>query len=94
MGLIILATRTFPFALFSRKDPPAALKFVERYIPPMVMAVLVVYCLKDVAWAVSPHGLREVAALAAVVVLHLLKRNALISIFGGTALYMFLIARF
>ena len=92
MGLVILATRAFPFILFSRRDPPEALRFVERFIPPMVMAVLVVYCLKDIAWTAWPSGLREVAALGAVVGLHLWKKNAMLSIFGGTAFYMLLVS--
>ena len=92
MALIILATRAFPFLLFSRRDPPAMLRFVEKYIPPMVMAVLVVYCLKDIRWTSWPSGIREIASLALVVGLHLWKKNAMLSIFGGTALYMVLIS--
>ncbi len=90
LALVILATRAFPFVLFSRRDPPKAIRFVERFIPPMVMAVLVVYCLKDIPWTIWPSGIRELAALAFVVVLHLWKKNAMLSIFGGTAFYMIL----
>jgi len=91
MGLVILATRAFPFILFSRRDPPALIRFVERFIPPMVMAVLVVYCLKDISWAARPSGIRELISLVAVVGLHVWKKNAMLSIFGGTALYMILL---
>ena len=90
LALVILATRAFPFVLFSRRDPPRIIRFVERFIPPMVMAVLVVYCLKDVEWAVWPSGIRELSALALVVLLHLWKKNAMLSIFGGTAFFMLL----
>ena len=90
MGLVILATRAFPFLLFSRRDPPALIRFVERFIPPMVMAVLVVYCLKDIQWTTWPSGIREISALALVVALHLWKKNAMLSIFGGTAFFMLL----
>lgn len=90
LALVILATRAFPFVLFSRRDPPKAIRFVERFIPPAVMGVLVVYCLKDVPWTVWPSGIRELAALAVVTGLHLAKKNAMLSIFGGTAFYMFL----
>lgn len=92
MALVILATRAFPFILFSRRDPPAVLRFVERFIPPMVMAVLVVYCLKDINWTAWPSGIRELAALALVFALHLTKKNAMLSIFGGTAFYMILLS--
>lgn len=94
MALTILATRAFPFVLFSRRNPPAVIRFIEKYIPPMVMAVLVVYCLKDIRWSVWPSGVRELASLALVVILHLWKKNAMLSIFGGTALYMLLMYLF
>ncbi|ULQ60621.1 AzlD domain-containing protein [Brucepastera parasyntrophica] len=89
-ALIIFLTRAFPFLLFSRREPPALIRFIEQFIPPMVMAVLVIYCLKDVQWAVYPSGIRELIALAAVVVLHLWKNNAMLSIFGSTIIYMVL----
>jgi branched-subunit amino acid transport protein AzlD len=88
MTVVIFATRAFPFVLFSRHDPPAVLKFVEKYIPPMVMAILIVYCLKSVSFTAAPYGLPEVAALAVTVIAHLWKGNAMISIFGGTLIYM------
>ena len=91
MALVILGTRAFPFLLFSRRDPPKVLRFVERFIPSMVMAVLVVYCLKNIEWTVWPSGLREIAAILLVCVLHITKKNAMLSIFGGTAFYMILI---
>lgn len=94
MALVILATRAFPFVLFSRREPPAFLRFVERFIPPMVMAVLVVYCLKDIEWGAWPSGLGELSALGLVTALHLWKKNAMLSIFGGTAFYMVLRAIF
>jgi branched-subunit amino acid transport protein AzlD len=92
MALVILLARAFPFLLFSRRDPPALLRFVEKYIPPMVMAVLVIYCLKDIRWTRWPSGIRELVSILAVVGLHLWKKNAMLSIFGGTALFMVLSA--
>lgn len=68
------------------------IRFIERFIPPMVMAVLVIYCLKDIRWAQWPSGIREILSLVAVAVLHIRKGNAMLSIFGGTALYMLLLA--
>jgi len=90
MALVILGTRAFPFVLFSRRDPPKVLRFVERFIPSMVMAVLVVYCLKNIQWTVWPSGIREIASIGLVSVLHITKKNAMLSIFGGTAFYMLL----
>lgn len=88
---VIFATRAFPFVLFSKKDPPQIIRFIEKYIPPMVMAVLLVYCFKDVNFTANPFGLSEILALYVTVMLHLWKSNSMISIFGGTIIYMVLI---
>jgi len=55
------------------------------------MGMLVVYCLKDVQLLTSPHGIPEAIAIVAVILLHLWKRNSLLSIGGGTVLYMILV---
>ncbi len=90
MALIILATRAFPFILFSHRNPPRLLRFIEQFIPSMVMAVLVIYSLKHISWRVWPSGLSEILALTLVTILHLWKKNAMLSIFGGTAFFMLL----
>lgn len=89
-ALIIFATRFFPFALFSKKEPPKILLFIEKYIPPMIMAILVVYCLKDVSFTASPFGLPQLVALTVTVITYLWKNNSMISIFGGTIVFMIL----
>lgn len=89
-GAVIFALRAFPFILFSRKDPPALIRFIEQYIPSMVIACLLVYCFKDLSLTTAPFGAPSLVALAVCVVLHLWKRNAMVSIFGSTALYMVL----
>ena len=50
-----------------------------------------VYCYRNVTLNVWPFGLPEFIAMAAVVALHVWKRNNLISIGVGTVLYMVLI---
>ena len=87
---VIFSTRLFPFALFNKKDPPAIIRFIEKYIPSMIMAMLVVYCLKDIQFSISPYGLPYYISLTVTVALHLLFKNSMVSIFGGTALFMVL----
>ncbi len=92
IALIIFLERAFPFILFSKKSPPPIIQFIEQYIPPMVMAALLVYCLKDINFTTGPADF--VPALVGViltVLLHLWKHNALLSIFTSTAVYMILI---
>lgn len=91
MTLIIFLTRAFPFVLFSKKQPPRAIRFIEQYIPPMVMGVLVIYCIKDIQWLSWTSGLKEIISILIVSILHVWKKNAMLSIFGGTACYMVLI---
>ena len=66
-------------------------QYLGRVLPPATMGLLVVYCLKGVQWTAAPHGAPELIAIAAVVLLHRWKGNVLVSIAGGTALYMALL---
>jgi len=51
----------------------------------------VVYCLKDLSLTSRPYGLPELLAVASVVGIQIWKRNSLVSILVGTAVYMLLI---
>ncbi len=91
MALVTFLTRAFPFIFFRDKKPPEIILFIEKYIPPMIMVILVIYCLKDINFVSAPFGIPEILSILIVAVVHLWKRNALASILGGTALYMILI---
>ena len=80
-------TRWLPFWLF----PPAVVAYRGKVLPPAMMGLLVVYCLRSISWLSAPHGAPELIAIAAVAGLHLWKRNVLLSIAGGTVLYMVLV---
>ena len=88
MGAITLATRAAPFVLFGNRRAPGMVLYLGRVMPPAVMAILVIYCLKDVDFARYSLGAPEIIACAIIVGLHLWKHNSLISIFAGTAAYM------
>lgn len=89
-GAIIFLERFFPFALFSKKNPPKILNFIERYLPAMVIAVLIVYCLKDIQFTSAPFGSPYFIAIAVTIVLHLWLKNSMVSIFGSTIVFMIL----
>jgi branched-subunit amino acid transport protein AzlD len=85
-------TRFLPFALFGGgKEVPALVKNLGDLLPPAVIAILVVYCLKGVSLMVVPHGFPEFISVGIVALLHIWKRNNLLSIGGGTLLYMVLV---
>ena len=89
-ALIIFFTRAFPFLLFSNREPPKILRFIEKYIPPMIMAILLVYCFKDVNCSDKPFGLPHIIGLTVTVITYLWKNNSMVSIFGGTIIFMIL----
>ncbi len=94
-ALVTLLTRALPFALFGgRRETPRTVAYLGRVLPPAIMAVLVVYCLKGVDLTHSPFGLCELAAAAVTAVLHLWRRSTVLSIAGGTVCYMVLLRLF
>lgn len=91
IALVILCERAFPFALFSKKEPPAIIRFIEQYIPPMVMAALVIYCLKEVQPVAVSSLVPNLAGILVTFIAYKWKHNSLVAIFGGTIVYMILI---
>ena len=95
IGVVILGTmltRFLPFLLFPPHKPtPPLVHDLGRLLPGAVFALLVVYCLKNVSLTAGSHGIPEAIAIAVVVALHLWKRQTLLSIAGGTVVYMLLV---
>ena len=92
IAAITFSLRATPFILFSRTGTtPKVITYLGNTLPPAVMGMLIIYCLKNVSVLKAPFGIPELLAVIAVVVLHLWRRNNLLSILGGTALYMVLI---
>ena len=90
MSLVTILLRFLPFLIF-RKQTPAYITYLGRVLPPAIIGMLVVYCLKDITLIAHPHGLSELIAAVCVVGLQVWRRNALISILSGTVVYMLLI---
>ena len=91
-ALVTLLLRALPFLCFGgRRGAPKAVLALGRVLPPAIMAALVVYCLKGEPTGTAADGIRQLAAVAAVVGLHLRFRNTLLSVGAGTALYMALL---
>lgn len=92
IALGTMITRFTPFLLFpERKEPPKIILYLGRVLPPAMMGLLVVYCLKAVSLTEAPHGLPELIAIAVIFLLHKWKGNVLLSIGGGTLVYMVLV---
>ena len=96
LAIVIMAAVTFllrmlPFVIFGKKQTPAFIGYLGKYLPYAIMGMLVIYCLKGVAPLIFPHGLPELIAILTVVLLHIWRRNTLLSILGGTVVYMLLV---
>ncbi len=87
-----MLTRFLPFLVFSSKRPtPHYIQYLGEVLPGAIFAMLVVYCLRNVSVLQGSHGLPEVIAITVTVVLHLWKKQMLLSIAGGTVCYMLLV---
>lgn len=91
IALATFATRALPFLCFGSREPPGIISTIEKNLPPMILLLLVIYCLKDVQWLAAPYGVPELFTIGVVAGLHFWKRNAMLSIFAGTGLYMVLV---
>lgn len=91
ISLVTAGLRFAPFLLFGAKKTPDYIVFLGKYLSYAIMGMLVVYCLKGVSFAAAPFGIPELFAVLVVVLLHLWKRNTLISISAGTICYMLLV---
>ena len=89
ISLVTIGLRFLPFLIFNgKRSTPEFVTYLGRILPYAIVGMLVVYCLKGISITAAPYGLPEFIACVAVVLLHLWKRNTLISIVGGTVCYM------
>ena len=70
---------------------PRIVDYLGNVLPYAMIGLLVVYSLKNVNPLAGSHGIPEAIAIVVIVILHIWKRNMLLSIAGGTAIYMVLL---
>ena len=90
MAAVTMLLRFLPFLIFRKRTPPY-IAYLGEVLPPAIIGMLVIYCLKDTNLSVSPFGAPELIASLSVVGLQVWKRNSLLSILAGTVIYMLLI---
>lgn len=96
IGIIIaflatFLTRIIPFIIFAKRKPGKTLKYIEIYLPVMIMIILVFYALRNVIFSAYPFGLPEIIGVIVAAGIHLMFRQALLSIILATAIYMYII---
>ena len=95
VGAVVLGTMTtrfLPFIIFPANKPiPKYIQYLGRVLPFSVIGMLIIYCLKDVSFITNPFALPEIIAIFGIVALHRWQHSMLLSISGGTILYMLLV---
>ena len=92
MAGVTFLTRLLPFLLFDRGGhPPKIVLYLGRVLPPAIIMMLIVYCLRNVSFTGGSHGIPELLCVAVAAGLHWWKGNNLLSIFSATVLYMVLV---
>lgn len=87
-----MATRFLPFIIFRPGRPtPKYIGYLGRTLPAAVFGMLVIYSLKDISFSAPAFWLPALISLACVVALHIKWRRMLLSIAGGTLVYMLLL---
>ena len=88
---VTIALRFAPFLLLRGRETPKFIAYLGRVLPYAIMGMLVVYCLRGTSFAVVSTWMPQLIATALVILLHVWKKNTLLSIIAGTACYMVLV---
>ena len=91
VALTTWLTRALPFLAFRSRSLPGAVRYLGEVLPPAIMVILVVYCLRNVHIDLPLHGIPEFSAALLVVLLQIWRKNMYLSIVAGTVCYMLLI---
>lgn len=87
-----MITRFLPFLIFpAGRTAPKYVQYLGKVLPSAALGLLVIYSMKDVNLLSTNHGIPELISVMIVALLHIWRRNMLLSIAGGTILYMLLI---
>ena len=93
-ALVTWTLRAFPFLVFGNRPLPEMVHYLGKVLPPAIMTVLVIYCLRETSFAQYPFGIPEIIASLLVIVLQWIRGNMYLSIITGTVCYMILIHLF
>ena len=95
VGMVVLGTmltRFLPFIIFPPgRQLPKFVSYLGKALTPAAIGMLLVHCLRDTTILTGSHGIPELIAIAAIIGVHLWKRQILLSIPVGTVLYMLLV---
>ena len=91
-AIVTFIIRAIPFVAFGgKREVPVTVTYLGKVLPPAIMVILVIYCIKGIHLLSGSHGIPELLSIAVVTALHVWKKNTLLSIAVGTILYMILV---
>ena len=91
IALVTALLRFLPFLIFRKRKTPKIIEKLAKSLPYAVMGMLVVYCLREIRFAEIGCFAPPLIASAVVCILHVWRRNTLLSIISGTVCYMLLV---
>ena len=91
VALVTIGLRFLPFVIFRGRETPKYIVYLGNVLPFAIMGMLVVYCLRNTSLAAPTFGIPETVSVALVALLHIWKKNTLLSIIAGTVCYMVLV---
>ena len=91
ISIITWGLRAFPFLLFGSRPLPKIVYYLGKVLPPAIMTILVIYCLRDINIVRFPYGFPEIVSCLLVIFIQIIRKNMYLSIIIGTACYMILI---
>lgn len=92
IALATMFTRFLPFLVFNNTDKlPKFVRYLAEVLPFAVIGILVVYSLRNIKLFNDNTLFPTLISLSVIVLLHLWKRQVLLSILLGTLCYMFLL---
>ena len=92
IALVTALTRFLPFLIFGgQRKTPAIITRLGSVLPGAIMAMLVIYCLKGTTFSAPAGWIPAFAGVAVTAGLQVWRRNTLLSIIAGTAVYMLLV---
>ena len=94
VALVTWGLRALPFILFGKKPLAQSMQYLGHVLPPAIMTVLVIYCLRNTYFKAFPFGIPEIISSLLVILLQFVRNNMYFSIIAGTFCYMILIRVF
>ena len=92
MAIVTILLRFLPFIIFDHGEQlPRWISYLGKVLPPAIMSMLLVYCLRNINLVEGNHGVPELICVGVAMLLHHWKRNTLLSIGVSTLLYMIII---